>query len=295
MSERHTIITNVPRSRERVRGWVVREGTRELPLPASGLVIGSGKDVGLRVEDPRASRSHAQLVPEARGVRVRDLGSTNGTVVDGKVTHDALVGDGARVVIGRTVLTLHEVGRALQPSARSVFGKLHGTSVAMREVFTILEQVVESNASVLVEGETGTGKELVARALHSESNRAKQPFVVLDCGAIPANLIESELFGHVRGAFTGAERDRTGAFEAADGGTVFLDEIGELPLELQPKLLRAIEAQEIRRVGETRSRRVNVRVVSATNRDLEREVNKGRFREDLYFRLAVISARVPPL
>jgi transcriptional regulator with GAF, ATPase, and Fis domain len=147
----------------------------------------------------------------------------------------------------------------------------------------------------LIEGESGTGKELVANEVYLHSTRAEKPFVVVDCGAISPSLVESELFGHVRGAFTGADRDRVGAFEAADGGTVFLDELGELPLDLQPKLLRALEAKEIRRVGESRPRRVNVRVISATNRELEREVNRGRFREDLYFRLAVLRVDVPPL
>jgi DNA-binding NtrC family response regulator len=159
----------------------------------------------------------------------------------------------------------------------------------------MLEKVAQSDINVLIEGESGTGKELVATEIVQRGTRCDKPFVIVDCGAISPSLVESELFGHVRGSFTGADRDRVGAFEAADGGTVFLDEIGELPIELQPKLLRALEAREIRRVGETRARKVNVRVVSATNRDLEREVNKSRFREDLYFRLAVIQVHVPAL
>jgi len=165
----------------------------------------------------------------------------------------------------------------------------------MRKLFAFLAKVAASEINVLIEGESGTGKELVAAEIVQRGPRAERPFVIVDCGAISPNLVESELFGHVRGAFTGAERDRVGAFETADGGTVFLDEIGELPLELQPKLLRTLEAKEIRRVGETRPRKVNVRVIAATNRDLEREVNRSRFREDLYFRLAVMSVRVPPL
>jgi transcriptional regulator with GAF, ATPase, and Fis domain len=175
------------------------------------------------------------------------------------------------------------------------FGTLTGTGRAMRKLFALLEKVAASEINCFIHGESGTGKELVATEIVQRGIRADRPFVVVDCGAISPTLVESELFGHVRGAFTGADRERVGAFEAADGGTVFLDEIGELPLEVQPKLLRALEQREIRRVGETRSRKVNVRVISATNRDLEREVNKGSFRGDLYFRIAVITVRVPPL
>jgi DNA-binding NtrC family response regulator len=170
-----------------------------------------------------------------------------------------------------------------------------GRSVVMRELFARLAAVAPTDATVLVTGETGTGKELVAEALHENSARKGGPFVVLDCGAIPANLMESETFGHERGAFTGATSARAGAFERANGGTLFLDEIGELPLEMQPKLLRALERREIRRVGGTKMLQVNIRVVAATNRDLAVEVNKGRFREDLFYRLAVAHLAVPAL
>jgi transcriptional regulator with GAF, ATPase, and Fis domain len=180
------------------------------------------------------------------------------------------------------------------PDAQS-FGALSGTSVAMRKLFAFLEKVAASEINVLIEGESGTGKELVVAEIVQRGPRAEGPFVIVDCSAIAPSVVESELFGHVRGAFTGADRDRVGAFEAASGGTVFLDEVGELPLELQPKLLRALESREIRRVGETRPRKVDVRVIAATNRDLQREVSKGMFREDLYFRLAVMDVRVPPL
>src|SRR6185436_10283319 len=180
-------------------------------------------------------------------------------------------------------------------SSRERFGGLIGRSIAMRQVFTLLERVARTDDTVLVEGETGTGKELVAEAIHEESPRAGGPFAVFDCSAVTANLIESELFGHVRGSFTGAVADRTGAFEAADGGTLFLDEIGELPTDLQPKLLRAIERLEVRRVGSNAPRKVDVRIVAATNRGLAREVDEGRFREDLFYRLAVVSVNLPPL
>jgi len=172
---------------------------------------------------------------------------------------------------------------------------LLGHSVAMRQLFGILERVAPSEATILIQGETGTGKEVTAEAIHSYSSRAEGSFIAIDCGAIAANLVESELFGHVKGAFTGAMTDRRGVFEEADGGTLFLDEIGELPLDLQPKLLRALETRTIRRVGSTQSNPIDVRVVAATNRDLAEEVNRGTFREDLYFRLAVVQVSLPPL
>jgi transcriptional regulator with GAF, ATPase, and Fis domain len=165
----------------------------------------------------------------------------------------------------------------------------------MQRLFATIERVADSDIDVLIHGESGTGKELVATEIVQRSPRAQGPLVVVDCGSISPTLVESELFGHVRGAFTGADRDREGAFEAADGGTVFLDEIGELPLELQPKLLRALEQREVRRVGTSRSKRVDVRVIAATHRELEREVNRGRFRDDLFYRLAKVNVRVPPL
>jgi transcriptional regulator with GAF, ATPase, and Fis domain len=228
---------------------------------------------------------------------VRDWGALNGTRLENVRIRDADLPADATLSLGDSIVRV----RAVAPHEQIVvpmipaFGSLAGTSVAMRKLFALLEKVAASDINVLIEGESGTGKELVANEIVQRSTRADKAFIVVDCGAISPNLVESELFGHVRGSFTGADRDRVGAFEAADGGTVFLDEIGELPLELQPKLLRALEAREIRRVGETRPRKVNVRVVSATNRDLEREVNRARFREDLYFRLSVINVRVPPL
>jgi DNA-binding NtrC family response regulator len=259
--------------------------------------VGTHSANELVLADPAVSRFHCRILRADGTWHVRDSGSLNGTRLDSLRIRDAELPGEALLSIGDSTLRVRaaeaECGEVvpLTPS----FGQLAGKSVAMRRLFHLLEKVAASEINVLIEGESGTGKELVATEIVRQGPRGEKPFVIVDCGAISPNLVESELFGHVRGSFTGADRDRIGAFEAADGGTVFLDEIGELRLELQPKLLRAIEAREIRRVGETKPRKVNVRVISATNRDLEREVNRGRFREDLYFRLAVLNVRVPPL
>jgi DNA-binding NtrC family response regulator len=259
--------------------------------------IGTHSSNDLVLQDSAVSRFHCRLLREEGAWRVRDWGSLNGTRLEGVRIRDADLPSDAMLAVGDSTIRVRAIAPAEQAVAPMIpaFGHLAGTSVAMRKLFALLERVGPSDINILIEGESGTGKELVANEIVQRSPRAEKPFVVVDCGAISPSLVESELFGHMRGSFTGADRDRLGAFEAADGGTVFLDEVGELPLELQPKLLRAIEAQEIRRVGETRPRKVNVRVVSASNRDLEREVNRGGFREDLYFRLAVMCVHVPPL
>ncbi len=259
--------------------------------------IGTHPSNDLVIDDPAVSRFHCKLVPDPLGWRVEDSGSLNGTRVSELRIHSAVLPAEAVLSIGQSMIRIRATAAAnttLVPMMPS-FGALTGTGKEMRKLFAVLEKVAASDINCFINGESGTGKELVATEIVQRGARADKPFVVVDCGAISPNLVESELFGHVRGAFTGAERDRIGAFEAADGGTVFLDEVGELPLAVQPKLLRALEQREIRRVGETHTRKVNVRVISATNRDLEREVNNGTFRGDLYFRLAVITVRVPPL
>ena len=260
--------------------------------------IGTHSSNHLVLQDPAVSRFHCKLTREGATWRVQDNGSLNGTTLDGVRIRDAELSAEGILVLGDSRLCVRSIEGTDEvlslPNTQS-FGAIVGASLAMRKLFAVLEKVAASDINVLLTGESGTGKELVAAEIVQRGPRADQPFVIVDCGAISPNLVEGELFGHVRGAFTGADRDRVGAFEAASGGTVFLDEVGELPLGLQPKLLRALEAREIRRLGETRARKVNVRVIAATNRDLEREVNRGRFREDLYFRLAVMNVRVPSL
>jgi two-component system, NtrC family, response regulator GlrR len=260
------------------------------------VVVGSHEDSGLPLTDTTVSRYHVELDARPDGVLVRDLDSTNGTYLSGNRITEMIVEDQATVTVGKTTLRIGMVEADLGlPLAQASFGPAIGAAQSMKQLFGILEKVSPTESTVLLLGETGTGKEVLARAIHTKSKRGARPFVVVDCGAVAASLIESELFGHVRGSFTGAIGDRNGAFIEADGGTIFLDEIGELPLELQPKLLRALEAGTVRRVGEDKYRRVDVRVIGATHRNLEKEVEAGRFRRDLYYRLAVVLVTVPPL
>jgi two-component system response regulator GlrR len=259
--------------------------------------LGSHPSNDLVIADPTVSRLHAEVIANEGGVVVRDLASTNGTYLDGLRISGAWARDGSVLALGATRIRV-AVRTELAPvplSTRTRFGDLVGSSIASRRVFGLLERCAETPVTVLIEGETGTGKDLAAEALHREGPRPNAPFVVIDCGAMPAPLLESELFGHEQGAFTGASARHTGAFEAAHGGLVFLDEIGELPLELQPKLLRVLEERKIRRVGSTTRVPIDVRIVAATNRSLALEVNGGRFRSDLFYRLAVARIEMPPL
>jgi len=264
---------------------------------AERCAIGSHPSNDLVIEDSTVSRFHCELAIADTAVRVRDLGSRNGTMLGAVQITDALVPGRTILQLGNSTVRIDVADEETQIAAfdQASFGGLVGESAIMREVFSHLDKIAASEATVLVEGETGTGKEGVAEAIHDASPRANKPFVVIDCSAIPANLLESELFGHEPGAFTGANERRIGAFEQASGGTLFLDEVGELPLELQPKLLRALESREVRRVGGRDLIRCDLRIIAATNRDLRAEVNRGMFRADLYFRLAVVKIVLPPL
>jgi DNA-binding NtrC family response regulator len=251
----------------------------------------------LVIEDPTVSRFHCEITIDSEGARCRDLDSRNGTLVDGVTAFDARLRDGSLLRLGKVTLRYEQANEQnrLPVSERLSFGTMVGKSVALRTSFALMERAAGTDFTVLLEGESGTGKGEAAEAIHAASARRDRRLLVVDCGAIPENLLESELFGHEKGAFTGADQKRIGAFEEASGGTIFLDEIGELSLDLQPKLLRVLENGEIRRVGSNTYKPVDVRVIAATNRDLRAEVNAGRFRHDLYFRLAVVKIPLPPL
>ncbi len=294
----------------------VRPSDRGLRVPTLSLLVVDGPDRGLtahvtrgvarlgtiegcdlRLTDATVSRLHCELQTGADGITVRDTGSTNGTFLDGTRLVEAVVRAGTLLSLGRTVVRLDvpDEPSFVELSEADRFGELLGASVVMRRVYAMLERVAATDATVLLQGETGTGKDAAARSLHAASARARASLVPVDCGAIPESLFESELFGHVRGAFSGAVGDRKGVFEEASGGTLFLDEIGEVPLALQSKLLRALETKSVRPVGSNLERQVDVRLIAATNRPLAQLVNEGAFRADLYYRLAVIEVAAPPL
>ncbi|HEX6837434.1 MAG TPA: sigma 54-dependent Fis family transcriptional regulator [Polyangia bacterium] len=260
-------------------------------------LIGSAADRALALHDPKVSRRHLEVEVLGDGVRVTDLESKNGSFHEGARFREILVGTGAVIRVGDSELQLlcGERGAPMPAADSDRFGGLVGRSLLMRQLFTLLQRAAVAHTAILVNGETGTGKEVCAEAIHARSGRAKGPFVVFDCAAVPASLIESELFGHARGAFTGAHTARDGAFVQAHGGTLFIDEVGELPLELQPRLLRAIDRQQVKPLGSSGYREVDVRVVAATHRDLRDEVAHKRFREDLFHRLTVVQATLPPL
>ena len=260
--------------------------------------IGAHRSNDLVLEDPLVSQFHCRLRVAQHAWEIEDLGSLNGTRVNGVRVREAYLPlPSCRLRVGNSAVRVSVVGAQEQkePPATAHFGSMRGRSLVMRRLFALLEKIAESDANVLIQGESGTGKELVATELYQRGLRRDGKLVIVDGGALASGVVESELFGHTRGAFTSADSERVGAFEAANEGTIFFDEIGELPLDLQPKLLRALESRMIRRVGETKMRKVDVRVIAATNRSLEVEVNHRRFREDLFFRLSVVTVKVPPL
>ncbi len=259
--------------------------------------IGKKEDNDIVMLDNTVSRHHIAIEMTSDSYMLKDLESTNGTYINGLKVKEAYLTPGDIIKIGNSEIefTAFDEKVRIEPSPHTQFGEMVGKSRKMRQIFGLLEKIAPSLATVIIEGETGTGKELVAKAIHGASNRKDKPFVVFDCSAVAPTLIESELFGHEKGAFTGAIKQRKGAFEAAFGGTIFLDEIGELTLELQPKLLRALEQREVKRVGGNERTALDVRVVCATNRDLRAEVDSGNFREDLYYRLSVVKVHLPPL
>ncbi len=259
--------------------------------------IGTNERNDLVLDDNTVSRFHSEIRRVGDDWLLVDRDSTNGTYVGNLRVREAFLYPNVELLIGNSLVRFAPLVEELQiyPIARNRYGELVGSAPRMREVYGVIDKVAPSELSIVVEGETGTGKELVASAIHERSRRARAPMVIFDCSAFPENLLESELFGHEKGAFSGAIRTHRGVFERADGGTIFLDELGEMPLRLQPKFLRALESGEIRRVGGERTIKVDVRVVAATNRDLSTMVEEGKFRRDLFYRLAKVRLRLPPL
>ena len=277
---------------------VVGEGGSVLLRPGATCHVGSAEGSDLVVASPTVSRAHVELTLVPEGIRVRDVGSRNGTFYLGQRIVEAVLAPSASLRIGSVDLSfsIHSEGLLSLPEySQPAYRGVLGASTMMRRLFAILVRLEGSLAPVLLEGESGVGKEVIAKAIHEGSRVANGAFVAVNCGALPRDLIASELFGHKKGAFTGATENRRGLFDAADGGTLFLDEIGELPLELQPHLLRVLETGDVRPVGSDAGHAVKARVIAATNRDVDADVRDGRFREDLLYRLGVVRLRVPPL
>ena len=261
------------------------------------VTIGAMEDNDLVINEETVSRYHCKVTQEENGYLLTDLGSTNGTTIDKVRVREAYLYTGCTLCLGtlKLAFSFDDEKLPIVPSQSDRLGTLIGRNVKMREIYGIIEKIAPTGTTVIIEGETGTGKEVVAQTIHDMSTRAEGPMMVFDCGAVPKNLIESELFGHEKGSFTGAIMTRQGIFEMAHGGTLFLDEVGELSPDLQPKLLRVLEQREIRRVGTSKAIRVDVRLIAATNRNLEEEVRANRFRQDLYYRLSVVRIMLPPL
>ncbi len=278
---------------------VVKGASRGKEHVLSGDVIRVGKaeDNDLVLPEETVSRVHLEILRDAKGYLLRDLHSTNGTFLDGAEIREAYIRAGSVITVGTVQLKFQPFEERLEifPSPRESLGDLHGRSRKMRELFGLIERVAPTEATILVEGEPGTCKDTAARAIHAASRRKGGPFVVVDCRAQSGQPMESELLGHEKGAFPGAHAARQGAFELSAGGTLYLDEIGDLSLDLQPKLLRVLEQREARRTGGNRAIKVDVRVIASSRLDLKREAERGKLREDLYFRLSQVVVRVPPL
>jgi DNA-binding NtrC family response regulator len=267
-------------------------------LDEGTTMVGTHADNDLVLTDATVSRYHLEVRVRRDGIQIRDLDTTNGTKHGGAKVGQVVLTGAARLRLGKhTEIDVEPIDTNVQLGEWSSdrFGNVLGTAAPMKRLFSLLARSASTEATILLQGETGTGKEAIAEAVHGASRRAKGPFVVVDCGSIPHELIASELFGHVKGSFTGAAADKAGLIEAANRGTLFLDEIGELALDLQPQLLRVLDRRQVRRVGETQSVDVDIRVIAATHRDLRAMVRAGQFREDLYYRLAVVATHVPPL
>jgi DNA-binding NtrC family response regulator len=271
---------------------------KEHMLDEGTTMVGTHADNDLVLTDATVSRYHLEIRVRRDGIEVRDLDTTNGTKHGGTKIGQVVLTGAARLRLGKhTEVDVEPIDTNVEvgdwPSNR--FGDVIGATAPMKRLFALLAKAAPTEATILLQGETGTGKEAIAEAVHKLSRRTKGPFVVVDCGSIPHELIASELFGHAKGSFTGAAGDKQGLIEAANHGTLFLDEIGELALDLQPQLLRVLDRRQVRRVGETQSVDVDIRVIAATHRDLRAMVKSGQFREDLYYRLAVVATQVPPL
>ncbi|MGO8997092.1 MAG: sigma 54-interacting transcriptional regulator [Polyangiaceae bacterium] len=289
-------------TRTRVLHWFVRGGEakgpdgKAVPIDVDPIVIGRDEGAQVVLADQEVSSFHCELRATNEGVLVKDLGSTNGTFIGAIRIREALVTSAVDLTLGQSKVHVEpSKSHRVDVGFADRFGPLVGTSPKMRRVFSVLDRVANTPLSVLILGETGTGKELVAKAIHEASDRKTGPFVVVDCGSIPPTLAESILFGHERGSFTGANERRKGALAEADGGTLFFDELGELPIELQPKLLRALAERQVKRVGGSAFESMDVRVLAATRRDLGAEMNAGRFRSDLFFRIAQVRIELPAL
>lgn len=287
----------------RTFNWFVRGGTLTAPdgkvltIDVDPIVIGRDSGAALVVDDREVSALHLELRATSDGILVKDLESTNGTFIGAVRVRECVLRERAELTIGSTRLTVVPTTDKTRVDVAYTdhFGGLVGQSAPMRRIFGVLEKVADSPLSILILGETGTGKEVVAKSVHDASSRKAGPFVVVDCGSIPETLAESLLFGHEKGAFTGATERRKGALAEANGGTLFLDELGELPIDLQPKLLRVLAERQVKRVGGSQFEPIDVRVLAATRRDLGREMNAGRFRSDLFFRIAQVRVELPPL